>query len=194
MASLLAEAEQQGLIDVFLVMVTGQGTSALQRQKGQSKADQFRGEMESQTTYTNHWRRLDGSGLAWEQECLGLEKGDCILQVASLVGLCPQGVFDFRVLLLEKTCAAQTAATLCMRGKLFSAVSQHTTRQEVGRAWPLFCHIADKLPCKVLAACHTHQDAGPILLWVQRLPPPSDWQTCERLKPCQWLPTGLSQA
>ena len=165
MASLLAEAEQQGLIDVFLVMVTGQGTSALQRQKGQSKADQFCGEMESQTTYTDHWRRLDGSGLAWEQECLGLEKGDCILQVAS-------GVFDFHVLLLQKTCAAQTAATLCMHGKLFSAVSQHTTRQELGRAWPLFCHIADKLPWKVLAACHTHQDAGPILLWVQRLPPP----------------------
>lgn len=172
MASLLAEAQQQGLVDVFLVMVTRQGTSALQRQKGQSKADQFCGEMESQTTTIDHWRRLDGSELAWEQERLGLNVGDCILQVASLMGLCPQGVFDFHVLLLEKTCAAQTAATLCMHGKPSSAVSQHTTRQEVGRAWPFFCHIVDKLLCKVLAAGVTHQCKSNSVVGAKAPPPP----------------------
>ena len=48
MASLLAEAEQLGLIDVFLVMVTSEGLSALHPQRGQSKADQFYGEPEDQ--------------------------------------------------------------------------------------------------------------------------------------------------
>jgi hypothetical protein len=37
MASLLAEAEQQGLIDVFLVMVTRQGLSALHPSEGSIK-------------------------------------------------------------------------------------------------------------------------------------------------------------
>ena len=124
--SLLAEAEQQGLIDVFLVMVTRQGISNLQRQRGQSKANQFYGELESQTTYVDHWRGLDGSELAWEQESLGLEKGDCILQVPSLVSLCPKVIFGFDVLLLEERCAAQAAAALCMHGKLVSTVAQHT--------------------------------------------------------------------
>jgi len=128
MASLLAQAEQQGLIDVFLVMVTRQGLSVLQHQRGQSKADQFYGELEDQKTTVDHWRRLDGSEPAWEQESLDSEKGDCILQVPSLVGLCPQVVYDIDVLLLEERCAAQAAADLCMRGKLFSTVAQHTTQ------------------------------------------------------------------
>ena len=55
-----------------------------------------------------------------------------------LVGLCPQVVFDFDVLLPEGRCAAQAAATLYMRAKLFSTIAQHITQQEVDRA-PLAC-------------------------------------------------------
>lgn len=54
MASLLAEAEQQGLIDVFLVMVTSTGFSASHRQLGRSKADGFYGISEHQKTTVAH--------------------------------------------------------------------------------------------------------------------------------------------
>ncbi|DBB06172.1 TPA: hypothetical protein ACH3X3_009724 [Trebouxia sp. C0006] len=83
MASLLAEAEQQGLIDVFLVMVTSTGFSAPHRQLGRSKADGFYGISEHQKTTVAHWRRLDGSETALEEETLDLESGDCILQGAN---------------------------------------------------------------------------------------------------------------
>jgi hypothetical protein len=90
MASLLAEAEQQGLIDVFLVMVTSTGFSAPHRQLGRSKADGFCGISEHQKTTVAHWRRLDGSETALEEETLDLENGDCILQVCSLWACAPK--------------------------------------------------------------------------------------------------------
>ena len=91
MASLLVEAEQQGLIDVFLVMVTRQETLFVpEDQKGYSKADRvYSAEVYQQQTTVGNWRRLDGSNPQWKQELLDLEKGDCILQVFSHVGLCP---------------------------------------------------------------------------------------------------------
>ncbi len=165
MASLLAEAEQLGLIEVFLVTVTSEGLSALHPQRGQSKADRFYGPSEDQETTVDHWRRLDGSEATLEQETLDLERGDCILQVRSLVGLCAQVVFDFDVLLLEGRCSLQ-AWQACLN----CSSAYHTTRGRQGTSG--LCHSADKLLCKVLLACHTHADAGPILLWVQRLPAP----------------------
>lgn len=92
----------------------------------------------------------------WEEETLDLEKGDCILQVHSLVGLCAQVVFDFDVLLLEGRCAAQAAAALCKHGKLVSTIAQHATQQEVDRA-PLAC-VAVLTSCYArcfLLATHT---------------------------------------
>ncbi len=89
MASLLAEAEQQGLIDVFLVMVTrNEWLLVPEDRKDYSKADRVYGaEVYHQQTTVDHWRRLDGTIPEWKQELLDLEKSDCILQVFSLVGL-----------------------------------------------------------------------------------------------------------
>lgn len=101
MVSLLAEAEQQDLVDVFLVMVTHQG-QVPQHRRGHPKAGRLHdAELEDQETTVDHWRRLDGSEPGRKQESLDTEKGDCILQVSSLVGLCPQVVYDFDVLLPE---------------------------------------------------------------------------------------------
>ena len=88
MASLLAEAEQQGLIDVFLVMVTcHEWLDVPEVQKDYSKANQVSGVEVYQKTIVDNWRRLDGSSLEWKRELLDTDKGDCILQVFSLVGL-----------------------------------------------------------------------------------------------------------
>lgn len=82
MASLLAEAEQQHLIDVFLVMVTQ--VVPRDRQIEQCpKANLLYG---GRTT-VSHWRLLDGTDPKWRHESINLEEGDCILQVFSLVVL-----------------------------------------------------------------------------------------------------------
>ncbi len=81
MASVLAEAEQLGLIDVSLVTVTRHEWLYVHQNFGRC--------VERQETTANHWRRLDGSELGWKQASLDPEKGDCILQVLSLVGWCP---------------------------------------------------------------------------------------------------------
>ncbi len=90
MASLLAEAEQQGLIDVFLVMVTRhEALEVPADRKDCSMADRVDGaEVYQQQTTVDHWRRLDGTNPEWKQELLEFERGDCILQVISHVGLC----------------------------------------------------------------------------------------------------------
>lgn len=63
MASLLAEAQQQGLIDVFLVMVTlEESFNVPDRQRGLSEADRLDdAEFEDQDYTVDHWRHLDGS-------------------------------------------------------------------------------------------------------------------------------------
>ncbi|DBA68337.1 TPA: hypothetical protein ACH3X2_013648 [Trebouxia sp. C0005] len=77
MASLLAEAEQQHLIDVFLVMVTQ--VVPRDRQIEQCpKANLLYG---GRTT-VSHWRLLDGTDPKWRHESINLEEGDCILQGA----------------------------------------------------------------------------------------------------------------
>ncbi len=81
MASVLAEAEQLGLIDVSLVMVTRHEWFHVDPNYGRS--------VDEQETTANHWMRLDGSELGWKQASLDPGKGDCILQVPSLVGRCP---------------------------------------------------------------------------------------------------------
>lgn len=86
MASILQEAQQQGLLDVLLAMVTHfEQRSIPQDRFGYPKKDwdtdsQVLG---SQMT-VGHWRRLDGSNPGWKQESLDTQKHDNALQVSAL--------------------------------------------------------------------------------------------------------------
>lgn len=77
-ASVLAEAEQLGLIHVSTVMVTRHEWLYVHQHFGCS--------VERQETTATHWRRLDGSELGWKQASLHPEKGDCILQGSDWLG------------------------------------------------------------------------------------------------------------
>ena len=98
MARLLQEAQQQGLLDVYLVMVTNhEWLSVPQNRIGYCKYDRaLDAEVESSENTCDHWRGLDGSKPEWEpqDETLKLGNQDLILQV------CQQSIpYSFATLL-----------------------------------------------------------------------------------------------
>ena len=88
MANLLHKAEQQGILDVYLVKVTHHEVFEYSYNEYTCDRDRRESDCELQDseTYIHDWRRLDGSEPEWEKECLhivrdGGEGTDCILQV-----------------------------------------------------------------------------------------------------------------
>ena len=84
MAKLLHKAEQQGILDVYLVRVTHHEWLQIPQDRlGYPKCSrETDSEVTDSKTSIKDWRRLDGSKLAWKQELLRKQRVDCILQVA----------------------------------------------------------------------------------------------------------------
>lgn len=83
MAKLLHKAEQQGVLDVYLVRVKHhEWLQVPQDRLGYLKCSRENDSkvVDSKTSIYG-WRHLDGSKLDWKQELLRKQKVDCILQV-----------------------------------------------------------------------------------------------------------------
>ena len=89
MATLLQEAQQQGILKVHLAMLTHrQSLTVPVDEVGYLKHDRERdAEVRSSKTTVGNWRRLDGSKPDLEEETL-IHRYDCILQASSLSGDC----------------------------------------------------------------------------------------------------------
>ena len=104
MARLLQEAEQQGLVDVFLVIVTHHAWFCAPhhccrncKQHSISEATVTKRE-----TTVDKWTRLDDDDVDWKQETLDTDKGDCILQVSLTAGsMCCQSTLRIAAALLH---------------------------------------------------------------------------------------------
>ena len=83
MADFLQQAEQQGLIDVFVVTLTRhEWLSVPQNRSGHPKSDKERDAvLDEVVTTVSHWRRLDGHRPGWKEETINTDMADCILQV-----------------------------------------------------------------------------------------------------------------
>ena len=83
MAKLLHKAEQQGMLDVFLVRVTHhEWLQVPQDRLGYLKHSRENdSEVTDSKTSVRGWRRLDGSKLDRKQELLRKQRVDCVLQV-----------------------------------------------------------------------------------------------------------------
>ena len=77
MASLLHDAEQQGILDVHLALVTFTDQVAVCLEDGKEKLN----EDHSGETMVGHWRRLDGSDPDIQEDNVDLWNADRILQV-----------------------------------------------------------------------------------------------------------------
>ena len=84
MASLLQEAEQQGILDVYLAKLTHhEWLSVPQKRIGYIKNNRERdSELLRRETTVHHWRRLDDSKPGFKEEVLDDQEHDCILQVS----------------------------------------------------------------------------------------------------------------
>ena len=89
MASLLQEAQQQGVLDVHLVMVSHYEQCAIpQDQPGHRKKDRdLESELLDCQMTVGHWRQLDGSKPGWKRGTLDMQKLDGILQVSAFLCL-----------------------------------------------------------------------------------------------------------
>ena len=76
MASLLHEAEQQGILDVHLALVTYMDRAAVRLADADQKPHVNRSE-----TSVGHWRRLDGSDPDIQEDFAEWRNADAILQV-----------------------------------------------------------------------------------------------------------------
>ena len=83
MAKLLHQAEQQGILDVYLVRVTHhEWLQVPQNWLGYPKCTRENdAEVIDSNTSIYGWRRLDGSKLDQKRELLKTQRVDCILQV-----------------------------------------------------------------------------------------------------------------
>ena len=88
MTSLLHDAEQQGILDVHLALVTYMDQAAARLDDGKQKLKEDHADIR-----VGHWRRLDGSDRGLQQDNMDLWNADRILQVTSTAVQESLGVF-----------------------------------------------------------------------------------------------------
>ena len=141
MATFLQQAEQQGLVDVFVVTLTRQEWLSMPRNRiGYSKSDKERDAVlnEAETTIEN-WRRLDGKKPGWAEEEIDTDKGDCILQVNVILWTiqqpcvyvshnCKKGDFDCQPILWHVSQAVGVDVTVLCKQHIFQHMAAYLLR------------------------------------------------------------------
>ena len=89
MAKLLQQAQQQGILDVYLVKITHHDRLEVPKNRpGCPSNRDEESEVKQREISIHGWRRLDGSQPGWGEQTLQHEEEDFILQVApSALGL-----------------------------------------------------------------------------------------------------------